>query len=449
VVRFGGLAPDLLGVVALPLMRRSARRQRLGDRWAQTTVVHDPRPLSERANAVGRGTLAAMTRAARGSTRRPERVLGIGVALALLGLILDTQTPVVSDVQRLVPQDVRSLRDLNTLQRSTSVSGEIDVTVAARDLTDPRVVSWMTDYQQRLLKRYGYSATKGCGKAKLCPALSLPDLFRSSAATNDRARVRALLDAVPPYFSQAVITSDRRVATMAFGIRLMPFDQQQAVIDEMRSRLHPPRGVTARLAGLPVLAAQANRDVSSQWRRLLTLLVGLAAVALVLLAVFRRAERALVPLIPIALASGWSALVLFVIRVPLNPMSVTLGALVIAISTEFSVLLAERYRQERAAGHGPDTALDRTYASTGRAVLASGATAIAGFAVLVVSDIRMLREFGFVTVVDLLASLVGVMVLLPAVLVLAERGELTALPGRAWRRLRDELPRLRRTRAAT
>ena len=38
-------------------------------------------------------------------------------------------------------------------------------------------------------------------------------------------------------------------------------------------------------------------------------------------------------------------------------MSVTLGALVIAISTEFSVLLSERYRAERALGHDPRTAL--------------------------------------------------------------------------------------------
>ena len=52
---------------------------------------------------------------------------------------------------------------------------------------------------------------------------------------------------------------------------------------------------------------------------------------------------------PIALATGWSALILFLIGIPLNPMSATLGALVIAISTEFSVLLSERYRQERAA----------------------------------------------------------------------------------------------------
>src|SRR6185436_20111433 len=105
-------------------------------------------------------------------------------------------------------------------------------------------------------------------------------------------------------------------------------------------------------------------------------------------------QRAFVPLLPIALATGWSALVFFALRIPLNPMSVVLGALVIAISTEFSVLLAERYRAERIAGHEPGEALQRTYRSTGAAVLASGTTAIAGFAVLVVSDIKMLRGSG-------------------------------------------------------
>ena len=49
-------------------------------------------------------------------------------------------------------------------------------------------------------------------------------------------------------------------------------------------------------------------------------------------------------------------------------------------------------------------------------------TAIAGFAVLVLSDIRMLRDFGFVTVIDLTVSLLGVLVVLPAALLLSERG---------------------------
>ena len=112
---------------------------------------------------------------------------------------------------------------------------------------------------------------------------------------------------------------------------------------------------------------------------------------------------------------------LFALRIPLNPMSATLGALVIALSTEFAVLLDGRFREERRAGRGVGAALRRTYRSTGAAVLASGATAIAGFAVLAFSDVRMLQEFGIVTVVDLSASLLGVLAVLPAVLVLAER----------------------------
>jgi predicted RND superfamily exporter protein len=224
----------------------------------------------------------------------------------------------------------------------------------------------------------------------------------------------------------------------------MPLAKQQRVIDYMNSKLHPPAGVTTRLAGLPVLAAQANAALSSSGRRLLTLVVGLVAVALVLLAVFRNVSRSLVPVVPIALATGWSALILFLTRIPLNPMSATLGALVIAISTEFSVLLAERYRQERAAGSEQREALARTYHSTGRAVLASGITAIAGFGVLIASNITMLRDFGFVTLIDLTVSLCGVLLVLPAVLVLAERREVRAAFGAVARRAGAGTARLRR-----
>ena len=40
---------------------------------------------------------------------------------------------------------------------------------------------------------------------------------------------------------------------------------------------------------------------------------------------------------------------------------------------------------------------------------------------LALSDIRMLRDFGLVTLIDLTVSLIGVLVALPAALVIAER----------------------------
>jgi uncharacterized protein len=100
-------------------------------------------------------------------------------------------------------------------------------------------------------------------------------------------------------------------------------------------------------------------------------------------------------------------------------MSVTLGVLVVALSTEFSVLLSERYRQERRAGLGTVQALRRSYERTGAAVAASAVTAIAGFGVLALSEIEMLRQFGLVTLIDLSASLLGVLIALPAALMVA------------------------------
>jgi hydrophobe/amphiphile efflux-3 (HAE3) family protein len=423
------------------LVRFSARRERPADvppalprLRARLTRLPDSRAgawLSERWATLREVAADRSWRALHYSLARPRKVLGIGLALAVVGWVADTQTTVVSDIQQLVPQNLGALRDARQLQDETGVSGEIDVTVRARDITDPKVVGWMTRFQGGVLQAHGYRPGKHCdqkkGAPELCPALSLPDLF-ASAGRIQGDQARRLLDAVPSYFSQGVVSADRRTANLAFGIRLMPLDRQKQVVDDIEHRIAPPPGVSASVVGLPVLAAQANASLSSPLRRMLTLLAALAAVFLVLLAIRRSRRAAAVPLIPIALATGWSGGVLFLLgllpgplAVNLNPMSVTLGALVIAISTEFSVLLSSRYREERAAGAGPARAIELTYATTGAAVLASGATAIAGFAALIVSDIRMLRDFGIVTVADLTVSLLGVMVVLPAALLWAEQ----------------------------
>jgi uncharacterized protein len=449
----GSVAPGLAGALgragrARPIQTMGASLRGAGEIIHDTAWQLAPPPATirrvrTRATGGARSLLGA-------AVSHPGRLLAVGALLAVLGWVADTQTSVQSDVTKLVPSSMPALRDLHTLERVTGVSGEIDVVVHSSNVATPKTIGWMLRYEDQLLTHYGYLETKGCSHATLCPALSLPDLFCSgsqsagSCGSLTAAQISGLLSAVPQYFSQAVITPNRREATLAFGIRLMPLARQQRVIDYMRSQLHPPPGISAQLAGLPVLAAQANAALSSSGRRLLTLLAGLVAVGLALLVVLRQLERAVVPLVPIVFATGWSALILFLIGIPLNPMSAAMGTLVIAISTEFSVLLSERFRQERRAGYELAEALSRTYRFTGRAVVASGITAIAGFGVLILSSITMLRDFGFVTVVDLSVSLGGVLLMLPAVLTLSERGELAGGFSALARRRPGVTARLRR-----
>jgi hydrophobe/amphiphile efflux-3 (HAE3) family protein len=360
----------------------------------------------------------------------PWRVLGIGLALAVIGWGVGTQSETQSDIRELAPQSIEAVRDLNRLQDATGVSGELDVKVTAPDLTDPATLRWMAEFKHRVLSENGFiGAHPSCLDAEVCPGPALSDFVVGKGPLR-RGDVRAALAELPPYDLRQVAPVDPKTglpghtALLSFGIRAQSLEDQQDLIDRVRGEIGepgtpggPPARVEVQLAGLPVVAAAAASDLSAS-RYWLTL-AGLVAVALVLLIAYRSAWRALVPLAPVILAGGWSALVLWASGIPLNPMSAALGALTIAIATEFSVILSARFHEERGAGRGLAEALQAAYARTGAAVLASGLTATAGFAVLIASDIRMLRDFGLVTVIDLAVALIGVMVALPAVLAIA------------------------------
>ncbi|HWE59431.1 MAG TPA: MMPL family transporter [Solirubrobacteraceae bacterium] len=358
--------------------------------------------------------------------RHPRRVLATALTLAVAGWALTTSTAVQSDITKLVPAGMPALTHLEQLEHTTGTSGEVDVLVNSADVTSAAAVAWMRSYEQRMSSRFGAGSIGGdnggsssCAHATLCPALSLPSLLQTAGGT---------LSAVPGYFQRAVLTQDHHHALLAFGIRLMALSRQRRVIEQMRAALDPPKGTTAQLTGSPVLAADAEGSLASSTDRVLMILVSLALVAAALLAAFRDARRVLVPLIPIALATGWSALLVYILRIPLSPMSATLGTLVIAITTEFSVLLSERVGRQQAIGMCRDRAIDDAYRTTGIAVLTSALTAIAGFAVLVVSNITMLRDFGLLALVDLSVSLAGVMLVLPATLGLIDLSRNPAAP---------------------
>ena len=420
-----------VGLSTLSLIRPRGSRPRLG--WLARLGA----PLRRARHAVGARASALGTRALALSLRAPGRVLAVGALLAVFGWGIGTQIPVISDIRQLVPKDLPALQNVDQLEQATGISGLTYVTVTAPDLSDPKVVAWMHEFEQRVLTRHGFTGAYPTCQAEqtdICPEISLPDfLYGGGQTTPSRQRIRTDLRLLPQYVAQSMVTTDPKTGkpgntgVITFGIKVMPFDQQKDLIDDIRAQINPPGtgldpppGVSAQVLGLPVLAADANSALNGS--RYLVTIIGLVAVALVLLLVYRSAARAFVPLIPIALATGWSSLVLWIAGIPLNPMSATLGALVIAIATEFSVLLSARYHEERAGGETTGEALRRAYSRTGAAVIASGTTAIAGFAVLIFTNIRMLRDFGLVTVFDLVVALAGVLLVLPAALVWAEGG---------------------------
>ena len=284
------------GVAALAGRSRGWRMPSLPGRallarlWRRLGSIRAPRRLK----SLARASLDT-------ALRRPGRVLGIALVIAVVGWAAGSQVSVESDISRLASPGGQQTKDAKALERETRSSGDVNVVVTANDLTSPAVIAWMNDYQKRVLSRHGYSDKRSCRFADLCPGLSLTNLL-GTASGQRPAQIRAAFAGLPRYFSRSVISRDRRTAAMSFGIRAMSADRQKDVVRDMRAELNPPAGVRAELAGISVMAADSSSDLSSS--RLVLTLVALAMMFLALLTILRRASTSLATLITLTMAVG-------------------------------------------------------------------------------------------------------------------------------------------------
>lgn len=367
----------------------------------------------------------------------PARLVLVGLLIAGCGWVVSTQARTGTEIGQLLPTRSAPVSDLLDVEDATGTSGSLDLVVRAPDVTAPRVVAWIGEIRMEILRRAGYlgdspDAAPSCVRAELCPGPAITDFVNPAEAGQTTTGNRQVLRSLPLNERQAMIAgglAPGRPATatnLPFSIRTGSVERQreatemvERVIADSRKGKGPPPGVTATVTGLPVVISSAMDSLAASRYLLIGLSLGL--IALALLAAFRSVRRAIVPLLPVVAAAGWSALVIAALELPLNPLSAVLSVLVIAIATEFSLILTGRFRQERARGAGLAESLRISYGRTGIAVATSGLTAIAGFAALGASDIAMLREFGLIAVVDLTVALAGVALLLPGALVWLER----------------------------
>lgn len=362
----------------------------------------------------GAGRAAGLRVRARDVVRaRPRAVLVAAVVVAVAGWAVESSIGVESDVARLVPSGTPALSDLEALRSESGVAGEVDVLVSGDRALDPATLKWLRQFRADALRRWGFDEQKGCKGASLCPGVAVTDIIPASASAR---QTKQILEVVPEYFRSAVVSDDRKSVVASFGVDLLPLERQQEVFDDLRARARTaPTGLEVVVGGLPVIAAEANSRLADPLSRLKITAAALALVALVLLLTLRSFRRAAIPLAATVVATGWANFGLWLFGVELNPLSAALGALVIAIATEFAVLLSERERSERLSGEDPGSAMDRALGTTGRAIAVSGLTVVSGFAVLGLSDIKVLRDFGFATVIDLVLALAAVTLVVPAI----------------------------------
>ncbi|NYD38793.1 MMPL family transporter [Actinomycetospora corticicola] len=314
--------------------------------------------------------------------------LGAGVlALALAGWALLGTMPLQTNIQDLA-RGLPALADANHVQDVIGTNGELNLVLRSdddpatpeADVRSPEAWQWMQAANQRIVVDHG---------DVMSPVLSLPGLldFLGPAPTADQ--IQAGLRLMPSALTSSVVRGDGRMANMSYGVSLDDLGALAAVTRQVTAELPPPPpGMTAELTGLPTVAVRGYEVVSSD--RYLASVAGVLAAGLVLALGLRRRVDAVRAVLAAVIATGGTLVLLWSTGTALSPLTVALGSLTAAVGCEFTVMVSQSVRRR-------DRSLRRAVS------LAAGTSAI-GYAVLAVSPLALMREFGLLLAASVVLS---------------------------------------------
>ena len=171
------------------------------------------------------------------------------------------------------------------------------------------------------------------------------------------------------------------------------------------------RGVVPEVTGDPVQLLEYTTLLKQSYET--AAYYALAAMVGLVYLQFRSVRSVLLAHVPVVLSGIWLVGLMGLFGVPFNPANIMTLPLVVGIGVTYGVHILTRFAEEK----NPAILAK----STGKAVLVSGLTTVAGFGSLILAKHQGIVSLGFVMSVGVAAAMLGGLISLPALLVLFRR----------------------------
>ena len=132
----------------------------------------------------------------------------------------------------------------------------------------------------------------------------------------------------------------------------------------------------------------------------------------------RKPFLGVITILPVVAIVMGTYLGMYLLEIPLNPVTSTLSGLAIGIGVPFVIHVTNRFREVLASSDSPIEAAKTTLKTTGGSLFGSAFTTMAGFGILMTSTLKPFQQMGIVVVVALGFALVASILILPTLLVL-------------------------------
>ncbi len=349
--------------------------------------------------------------------KHPFMILSIAVLLCAGGLVADTQVGIQTDTETFVPQDLPALIDLGHLSDITGGEDQLNIIIKTDNVADPDTLKWIDEF----------SSHEVDSRNNIIGAESMASVIKSmngGMIPESESEIRSLYEQIPAQqkdrfmYGENMLLLNLNVGDVMGSIGMEGFEVLTDIVRDDILWMSPPPGMAATITGSNAVFIEVIDALTSG--RIFMTYLGLGMVFGGLLLIYRDLLKALVPVVTMFMVIGWSGGLMYLLGMEYNPMTATLGALILGVGSEYAILLMERYFEEKEKGMTPEEAMTEAGVKIGKAIFTSGLTTLFGFCALIASDFGMISGFGMITVIDVGLALFATFVIFPPVMVLLD-----------------------------
>ncbi|MEI7856599.1 MAG: hydrophobe/amphiphile efflux-3 (HAE3) family transporter, partial [Methanomicrobiales archaeon] len=344
-------------------------------------------------------------------SRNAVPVLIICVLFAVIGFQLDNEVIVNTDEKTFVPADMPAKINLDKIRRTMGETLSVPVLVQGGNLLSPDSIRWMYEFQK-------YEETHNSKVTSSTSIATYLVQYNNGVLPQTPPEIDAVMKKIPQQTRDRYVSWNSE-AVIEFNFIAMPNDIAMSTIEQMKKDLAwkaPPPGIHASFTGMWEMFTNLIREIR-EGKTFMTIL-GFGMIFVFLYIIYRKFTKAATPLVPIVMIVGWNGLIMYMLAIDYTPLTATLGSMSVGVASEYTILIMERYYEERQNGLAVMPAIQYSIEKIGTAITVSGMTTVFGFAALMVSAFGIISNFGTVTVISVFFALAGAIIVMPAILVL-------------------------------
>jgi len=379
------------------------------------------RPIDQKPHKNGKGNKIPLMerydillgKIARWISNHPVGVLLLVGCIAVVGIFLDDRIIINTEEDAMVPPTMPAKVSMAKMSSAMGASSTISLVVRTDNIFEPDTLRWI----------HGFSEYESLKHSEITGKTSIASVLVSmngGVLPQDREQIAALLKLVPET-TLSRYTDGQMEAVVEFSTEALDLNGMNELLSKMRSDLEWYRndpGMTVGFTGPLTLFGDMVDEISDTKSKMN--LAGFGLIFIFLLLIYRKAT-AITPVIPIIMIVGWNSVIMYVLGLEYNLLTATLGAMTIGVASEYTILIMERYEEERKNGLLCHEAIQMSIQKIGTAITISGLTTVFGFSALTLSEFPIMSNFGLVTVITVAFSLMGAILVMPAVLAIMSR----------------------------